>query len=96
MEKRREAREKREILEFLGVVLELDRKLAVVMEDVRRGRVVEAAEGLRELKEALGVKGGGDAKTAAEGEPAVYAILRKQWADCFEEVNWNFALICVI
>ncbi|XP_047943283.1 centromere/kinetochore protein zw10 homolog [Salvia hispanica] len=87
VEKRREAREKREILEFLGVVLELDRKLAVVREDVRRGRVVEAAEGLRELKEALGVKGGGDAKTAAEGEPAVYAILRKQWADCFEEIQ---------
>ncbi|XP_041990661.1 centromere/kinetochore protein zw10 homolog [Salvia splendens] len=87
VEKRREAREKREILEFLGVVLELDGKLVVVREDVKRGRVVEAAEGLRELKEALGVKGGGDAQTAAEGEPAVYAILRKQWADCFEEIQ---------
>lgn len=97
VEKRREAREKREILEFLGVILELDRKLGVVREDVKSGRVVEAAEGLRELKGALGVKGGGDAETAvAEGEPAVYAILRKQWADCFEEVNWTFALICVV
>lgn len=85
VEKRREAREKREILGFLGVILELDGKLAVVREDLKSGRVVEAAEGLRELKEALGVKGGGDAETAAEGEPAVYAILRKQWADCFEE-----------
>lgn len=87
VEKRREAREKREILEFLGVILELDRKLVVVREDVKSGRVVEAAEGLRELKEALGVKGGGDAETAAEGEPVAYAILRKQWADCFEEIQ---------
>lgn len=87
VEKRREAREKREILGFLGVILELDGKLVVVREDLKSGRVVEAAEGLRELKEALGVKGGGDADTAAEGEPAVYAILRKQWADCFEEIQ---------
>lgn len=87
VEKRREAREKREILGFLGVILELDGKLVVVREDLKSGRVVEAAEGLRELKEALGVKGGGDAETAAEGEPAVYAILRKQWADCFEEIQ---------
>ncbi|XP_057792723.1 centromere/kinetochore protein zw10 homolog [Salvia miltiorrhiza] len=87
VEKRREAREKREILEFLGVILELDGKLGVVRADVKSGRVVEAAEGLRELKGALGVKGGGNAETAAEGEPAVYAILRKQWADCFEEIQ---------
>ncbi|KAG6404793.1 hypothetical protein SASPL_132369 [Salvia splendens] len=53
-----------------------------------KGRlVVEAAEGLRELKAALGMKGGGDSHTAAEGEPAVYAILRKQWVDCFEEIQ---------
>ncbi|KAH6788704.1 centromere/kinetochore protein [Perilla frutescens var. frutescens] len=84
--KRREAREKREILDFLRVILELDRKVVVVREDVKSGRVVEAAEGLRELKEALGVKGGGDAETA-EGEPVVYAILRKQWTDCFEEIQ---------
>ncbi|KAH6785262.1 hypothetical protein C2S51_037717 [Perilla frutescens var. frutescens] len=84
--KRREAREKREILDFLRVILELDRKLVVVREDVKSGRVVDAAEGLRELKEALGVKGGGDAETA-EGEPVVYAILRKQWTDCFEEIQ---------
>ncbi|XP_047946619.1 centromere/kinetochore protein zw10 homolog isoform X2 [Salvia hispanica] len=87
VEKRREARGKREIVEFLGVILELDRKLGVVREDVKSGRVVEAAEGLRELKAALGVKGGGDSHTAEEGEPAVYAIFRKQWVDCFEEIQ---------
>ncbi|KAI3457630.1 hypothetical protein Pfo_014293 [Paulownia fortunei] len=87
VEKRREAREKREILEFVGVVLELHRKLGVVRDDVKNGRVVEAAEGLRELKEALGVKGNGDTEAAVEGEPEVYWILKKQWTDCFEEIQ---------
>ncbi|KAG6416995.1 hypothetical protein SASPL_124436 [Salvia splendens] len=53
----------------------------------KRREAREKREILEELKEALGVKGGGDAQTAAEGEPAVYAILRKQWADCFEEIQ---------
>ncbi|XP_051152143.1 centromere/kinetochore protein zw10 homolog [Andrographis paniculata] len=87
VEKRRDAREKREILEFVEVALELDRKLGIVRDDVKNGRVVEAAEGLRELKIGLGVKGNGDADAAAEGEPAVYGILKKQWADCYEEIQ---------
>ncbi|KAK6134974.1 hypothetical protein DH2020_031258 [Rehmannia glutinosa] len=87
VEKRREAREKREILEFLEVLLELDRKLGVVRDDMKSGRVVEAAEGLRELKEALGVKGNGDAEASVEGEPEVYGILKKQWTDRFGEIQ---------
>ncbi|KAL0354259.1 UNVERIFIED_CONTAM: Centromere/kinetochore protein zw10 [Sesamum angustifolium] len=85
VEKTRESREKREILEFVEVVLELDRKLGVVSNNVKNGKVAEAAEGLKELKIALGVKGNGDAE-AAEGEPVVYGILKKHWSDCFEEV----------
>ncbi|KAK4437401.1 Centromere/kinetochore protein zw10 [Sesamum alatum] len=86
VEKRRESREKREILEFVEVVLELDRKLGVVGDNVKNGKVVEAAEGLRELKKALGVKGNEDAE-AVEGEPVVYGILKKQWTNCFEEIQ---------
>ncbi|KAL0400158.1 UNVERIFIED_CONTAM: Centromere/kinetochore protein zw10 [Sesamum radiatum] len=92
VEKRRESREKREILEFVEVVLELDRKLGLVSNNVKNGKVVEAAEGLKELKTALGVKGNGDAE-AAEGEPVVYGILKKHWTDCFEEIQellWRF------
>lgn len=87
VEKRREAREKKEILDFVGVVLELDGKFGVVRDHMKNGRVVEAAEVLRELKEALGVKGNGDAELAVEGETVVYGILKKQWNDCFEEVT---------
>lgn len=86
VEKRRESREKMEILGFLGVVLELDSKFRVVKEELKNGRVVEAAELLRELKVAIGVKSNGENETAVEGEPLLYGILRKQWTDCFEEV----------
>ncbi|CAA0815882.1 Centromere/kinetochore protein zw10 homolog [Striga hermonthica] len=87
VEKRLEAREKREVLQFVGVVLELDRKFGVVRDDVKSGRVVEAADGLRELKIAIGVGGGSDAEVAAEGEPEVYGILKRQWTECFEEIQ---------
>lgn len=86
VDKRRELGEKKEVLEFLGVVLQLYGKLGVIGEDVKRGRVVEAAEGLRELKEAIGVSASGDSGVPVEGEPVVCGILRKQWNDCFEEV----------
>ncbi|EYU19267.1 hypothetical protein ABFS82_01G101000 [Erythranthe guttata] len=94
VDKRREAREKKEILDFVGVVLELDRKFGVVRDDMKNGRVVEAAEGLRELKEAVGLKGNSDAESAVEGDPAVYGILKKQWTDCFDEIQ-DFLLRCM-
>lgn len=94
VEKRRQSREKMEILEVLGVVLELDSKFRVVKEELKNGKVVEAAEGLRELKIAIGVKGNGENETAVEGEPLLYGILRKQWTDCFEEVMLIFSFIC--
>ncbi|XP_073296684.1 centromere/kinetochore protein zw10 homolog isoform X2 [Primulina huaijiensis] len=83
VEKRRELVEKRESLELVGVVLELDQKLGVVRNNVESGRVVEAAEGLRELKLLLGVS----RNDVVEGEPLVYGILRKHWTDCFEEIQ---------
>ncbi|KAL6506857.1 hypothetical protein OROHE_022294 [Orobanche hederae] len=87
VEKRREAREKKEILDFVGVVLELNRKFGVIRDDIKSGRVVEAAEGLRELKIALGVKGNGDAEAVVEGEPEVYGILKREWTDCFDKIQ---------
>ncbi|KAG8387062.1 hypothetical protein BUALT_Bualt03G0214300 [Buddleja alternifolia] len=80
VEKRREVREKREILEFVGVVLELDRKFGVVKDDLENGRIVEAAEGLRELKKALGVKGNGDADVAV-------AALEFIIGECFTHIQ---------
>ncbi|KAL6570522.1 hypothetical protein OROGR_000072 [Orobanche gracilis] len=89
VEKRREAREKKEILDFVGVVLELNRKFSVVRDDIKSGRVVEAAEGLNELKIALRVKGNGDAEAVVEGEPEMYVILKREWTDCFEKLQFE-------
>lgn len=83
--KRKEAREKREVLELVRVVLELSEELRGAREDLRAGRVVEAAEKVRGLKVALRVRG--DAAEEEEGEPVVYGLLRKEWRECFEEVR---------
>lgn len=83
VEKRRELVEKRESLELVGVVLELDQKLGGVRNNFESGRVVEAAEGLRDLKLLLGVS----RNDVVEGDPLVYGILRNHWNDCFEEIQ---------
>ncbi|XP_058220146.1 centromere/kinetochore protein zw10 homolog isoform X2 [Rhododendron vialii] len=82
--KRKEAREKREVLELVRVVLELSEELRAAREDVRAGRVVEAAEKVRGLKVALRVRGDAEEE---EGEPVVYGLLRKEWRECFEEIQ---------
>ncbi|KAK3038916.1 hypothetical protein RJ639_027544 [Escallonia herrerae] len=83
--KRREAREIKELLELVRVISELSEKLKFVREEVREGRVVEAASALRGLKEVLRIQD--NVAAAEEGEPAVYALLRKEWTDCFEEIQ---------
>lgn len=84
--KRREVKDKREELELVKVVLELSEELGRAREDVKEGRVVEAAEKVRSLKAALRIRGGGDGREVQEGEPVVYGLLRKEWRECFEEV----------
>ncbi|KAH7861541.1 hypothetical protein Vadar_027520 [Vaccinium darrowii] len=83
--KRKEVKEKREELELVRVVLELSEELGRVKEDVKEGRVVEAAEKVRSLKAALRIRDGGDAEE--EGEPVVYDLLSKEWRDCFDEIQ---------
>jgi len=67
--------------------LELSEELGRVKEDVKEGRVVEAAEKVRSLKAALRISGGGDGREAEEGEPVVYGLLREEWRECFEEIQ---------
>ncbi|XP_071906586.1 centromere/kinetochore protein zw10 homolog isoform X3 [Coffea arabica] len=86
--KRKEVREKREVLELLGLILELCEKLRLVKEDIRIGRVEEAAVALRELKTALHVHN--DEAAAAQDEESqllAYGLLRKEWADCFDKLH---------
>lgn len=86
--KMKEVREKREVLELLGLILELYGQLRLVKEDIRIGRVEEAAVALRELKTALRVHN--DEAAAAQDEESqllAYGLLRKEWADCFDKLH---------
>ncbi|GMP66681.1 hypothetical protein CsSME_00026944 [Camellia sinensis var. sinensis] len=84
--KRKEAREKKELLELVRTIVELSEQLRRVKEDVKAGRVVEAAEAVRVLRAALRIR---EVAAAAEeeGEPVVYGLLRKEWAECFEGIQ---------
>lgn len=84
--KRKEAKEKKELLELMKVILELTEKLKFAKEELRAGRVVEAAEAVRELKAGLRIRD--NAGEEEEGrEPVVFGLLRKEWMECFEEVG---------
>ncbi|KAL6136985.1 hypothetical protein ACLB2K_062280 [Fragaria x ananassa] len=80
----KEAREKRELLELVRAILEISEKLKAAREAVRSGRLRFAAEQVRELKQALRVSGD---DLVDEGEPVVYGLLRKEWSDCFDEIQ---------
>ncbi|KAM5580512.1 centromere/kinetochore protein zw10 [Rosa sericea] len=80
----KEAREKRELLELVRAILEISEKLKAAREAVRHGRLRFAAEQLRELKKALRVS---DDDRVDEMEPVVYGLLRKEWSDCFDEIQ---------
>ncbi|KAG9160530.1 hypothetical protein Leryth_019482 [Lithospermum erythrorhizon] len=87
--KRKALKVKTEVLELVGVVLELSRGLGDVMEGVGGGSVKEAAELLRDLKEALwhGGDEGGEEEKSDGREPLVYALLQEEWSRCFEEIQ---------
>ncbi|EPS58522.1 hypothetical protein M569_16291, partial [Genlisea aurea] len=88
VQRKREAKEKAEISEFVEAILESDAKLSEMRNDLKNGRVVESAQGLMELKGALGITGGHGDYEAAEGdELAVHGILKRQWNECFEEIQ---------
>lgn len=83
-EKTRGAREKRELLELVKVIVEIDDRLKGVREATRKGMLKFAAEEVRRLKNALRIYNDDDCK---DGEPLVYGLLRRQWHQCFEEVR---------
>ncbi|KAK2979032.1 hypothetical protein RJ640_013666 [Escallonia rubra] len=71
--KRREAREIKELLELVRAISELSERLRFVREEVRAGRVVEAASALRRLKEVLRIQD--NVAAAEEGEPVIQEVL---------------------
>ncbi|KAM3344544.1 centromere/kinetochore protein zw10 isoform X1 [Capsicum galapagoense] len=79
--KNRELKEKRELLGLLSVILELSDKLRFVKEEIKVGRIEQAAEALRELKEVLVTS------NDEERQPFVYGLLKDEWTQCFEEMQ---------
>ena len=85
--KMREVRAKRELLDLVKAIVEINEKLTDAKEALRNGRLRFAAKELRELKKALGVVLNGGENRVDEGEPVLYGLLRKEWSDCFDEVR---------
>ncbi|KAK6778425.1 hypothetical protein RDI58_025143 [Solanum bulbocastanum] len=79
--KNREVKEKRELLGLLDVILELNDRLRFVKEEIKVGRVEQAAEVLRELKAVLVTR------NDEEKQPLVYGLLKDEWTECFEEMQ---------
>ncbi|XP_068345591.1 centromere/kinetochore protein zw10 homolog isoform X2 [Pyrus communis] len=80
----KEAREKKALLELVRAILEISERLKGASEGLRNGRLRFAAQELRELKNTLRVS---DDDRVDEGEPVVYRLLRKEWSECFEEIQ---------
>ncbi|GLT30184.1 hypothetical protein SLA2020_050010 [Shorea laevis] len=79
--KAREARVKSELLVLVKVIVGICEKLEGAREELKNGRLRFVAEEVRDLKSILRI---GDEE---EGEPVVYGLLRRQWADCFDEMQ---------
>ncbi|KAG0495464.1 hypothetical protein HPP92_000155 [Vanilla planifolia] len=82
--KRQELEEQKEALAVVRTVSTLLNRLKGVSDDIRAGRLVEAAVDVRDLKIGLRFSEVEDNKRVEE-EPAFYGFSRKEWLDCFEE-----------
>ncbi|KAI4384943.1 hypothetical protein MLD38_003027 [Melastoma candidum] len=81
--KTREVRLRRELLELARIICGISERFKGVRESVRVGRLRVAAEEIRDLKVAVRVSD----KEEEGGRPLVYDLLRKDWFDCFEELQ---------
>ncbi|KAG4964627.1 hypothetical protein JHK84_039245 [Glycine max] len=79
--KKEELKVKKELLGLVGTVVALNQRLESVREALKSGRFEFAAQGLKELKVALRIGEENDR------EPLVYGLLRKEWSQCFEEIQ---------
>ncbi|XP_073001513.1 centromere/kinetochore protein zw10 homolog [Typha latifolia] len=82
---RKELGERMEALVVVKSISVLAERLRAAKEDLRAGKVVEAAEVVKKLKAALPVVEGEEGASAAE--PVVFGFLRKEWTECFDELQ---------
>ncbi|KAF9606333.1 hypothetical protein IFM89_025001 [Coptis chinensis] len=87
--RKKELIEKKEVLGMVKLVVGLVERLKGVRESLRVGKFVDAAEGVRDLRIGLCISGEGN--EVVNSEPKVFGLLRKEWMDCFEQVEDVFA-----
>ena len=93
----KESRTQRELLDLVRAIAEINDRFEGVREALRNGRFRFAAEDLTLLKKALHVDDDADVADQTENQPLVYALLKKEWSDCFEEVPFLFFLrLCLL
>ncbi|VVB07353.1 unnamed protein product [Arabis nemorensis] len=80
-EKTKEVKLKRESLDLVSAIVGICEALQETKEALKGGRFRFAAERIRELKVVLRI---GEEE---EGEPVAYVMLRKEWSDCFDEIQ---------
>ncbi|KAI3937729.1 hypothetical protein MKW92_000799 [Papaver armeniacum] len=84
---RRDLKEKKELLSLVKIIVNLVERLKVVKEDLKVGKLINAAESLRDLKEDLLIHGDEQKEVVDKREPFVFELLRKEWFDCFDELQ---------
>ncbi|AEC08759.1 centromere/kinetochore protein, putative (ZW10) [Arabidopsis thaliana] len=80
-EKTKEVKLKRESLDLVNAIVGICEALQETKEALKNGRFRFAAERIRELKVVLRI---GEEE---DGEPVAYALLRKEWSNCFDEIQ---------
>ncbi|XP_010413935.1 PREDICTED: centromere/kinetochore protein zw10 homolog isoform X2 [Camelina sativa] len=80
-EKTKEVKLKRESLDLVSAIVGICEALQETKEALKNGRFRFAAERIRELKIVLRI---GEEE---DGEPVAYALLRKEWSNCFDEIQ---------
>ncbi|KAI3835802.1 hypothetical protein MKW92_034489 [Papaver armeniacum] len=83
----RDLKEKKELLSLVKIIVNLVERLKVVKEDLKVGKLINAAESLRDLKKDLLIHGDEQKEVVDKREPFVFELLRKEWFDCFDELQ---------
>ncbi|KAI3980127.1 hypothetical protein MKX01_033268 [Papaver californicum] len=84
---RRNLKEKKELLSLVKIIVNLVERLKAVKEDLKVGDMINAAESLRELKKDLLIHDENRKEVGDKREPVVFELLRKEWFDCFDELQ---------
>ncbi|OVA14368.1 RZZ complex [Macleaya cordata] len=88
--KRRELKEKKEFLGLVQAIVNLMERLKLARDNLKIGRLINAVEDFRDLKKDLLIR---EDQDVDKREPVVFDLLRKEWMECFDELQEVFIRI---